>query len=196
VTFQDQEFQDHSLNVNRTLTAYHRWLVSALSARIHAQWLMSAHQIKNAVFLTHYHFVQLCVSVPQIPLLIAMAIANKLVSISVSQITFYNFNMNYLYRMFNLKVDCVLIRVIYLLRFTTWYITQLTCIYSKCWKWCPFISMHLSTRFTMFLITFLSVLSFFNYFRNSTFYWCLPSIFQRNFVYSGLKTSFLNNVPK
>jgi len=82
--FQDQEFQDHSLNVNRMLTAHHSWLVSALSARIHAQWLMSAHQIKNAVFLTHYHFVQLCVSVPQIPLLIAMAVANKLVSISIN----------------------------------------------------------------------------------------------------------------
>jgi len=43
---------------------------------------------------------------------------------------------------------------------TNLYITQLTCIYSKCWKWCPFISMHLSTRFTMFLTTFLSVPSF------------------------------------
>jgi len=64
------------------------------------------------------------------------------------------------YRMFNLKVDRISIWVIYLLRFTTCYITQLTCIYSKCWKWCLFISMHLSTRFTMFLATFLSVLSF------------------------------------
>jgi len=63
------------------------------------------------------------------------------------------------YRGFNLKVDRILIRVIYLLRFTC-YITQLTYIYSKCWKWCPFISMHLSTRFTMFLTTFLGVLSF------------------------------------
>jgi hypothetical protein len=50
--------------------------------------------------------------------------------------------------------------------FTTCYITQLTWIYSKCWKWYPFISMHLSTRFTMFLL---------NHFRNSTFYWRLPS---------------------
>jgi hypothetical protein len=65
-----------------------------------------------------------------------------------------------MYRMFNLKVDHILIWVIYLLRFTTCYITQLTCIYSKCWKWRPFISLHLSTRSTMFLATFLSVLSF------------------------------------
>jgi hypothetical protein len=64
------------------------------------------------------------------------------------------------YRLFNLKVDRILIRVIYLLRFAACYITQLTCIYSKCWKWCPFISVHLSTRFTMFLTTFLSVLLF------------------------------------
>jgi hypothetical protein len=64
------------------------------------------------------------------------------------------------YRVFNLKIDHILIWVIYLLRFTTCYITQLTRIYSKCWKWCPFISMHLSTRFTMFLATFLSVLLF------------------------------------
>jgi len=99
-----------------------------------------------------------------------------------------------LYRVFNLKVDRILIWVIYLLRFTTYHITELTCIYSKCWKWCPFISMHLSTRFTMFLATFLSVLLFFNHFRNSTFYW--PSVFPRNFVYSGRKTSFLNNFPK
>jgi len=82
-----------------------------------------------------------------------------------------------LYRVFNLKMDHILIWVIYLLRFTTCYITQLTCMYSKCWKWCPFISMHLSTHFTMFLVTFLSVLSFFNHFRNSTFYWRLPSKF-------------------
>ena len=34
---------------------------------------------------------------------------------------------------FNLKADRILIRVIYLLRITC-YITQLTCIYSKCWK--------------------------------------------------------------
>jgi hypothetical protein len=33
---------------------------------------------------------------------------------------------------------------------TTCYITQLACVYSKCWKLCPFISVHLSTRFTMF----------------------------------------------
>jgi hypothetical protein len=32
---------------------------------------------------------------------------------------------------FNLKVDRILIQVIYLLRFATCYITQLTCIYSK-----------------------------------------------------------------
>ena len=64
------------------------------------------------------------------------------------------------YRVFNLKVDRILIWVIYLLRFTTCYITQLTCIYSKCWKWCPFISMHLSTRFTMVFAIFFSVLSF------------------------------------
>ena len=69
-----------------------------------------------------------------------------------------------IYRVFNLKVDRILIWVIYLLRFTTYYVTQLTCIYSKCWKWCPFISMHLSTTFTMFLATFLSALSFFNLF--------------------------------
>ena len=67
---------------------------------------------------------------------------------------------NSLYRVFNLKVDRILIWAIYLLRFTTCYITQLTCIYSTCWKWRPFISMHLSTYFTMSLATFLSVLSF------------------------------------
>jgi len=76
-----------------------------------------------------------------------------------------------------LKSGLILIWVIYLLRFTKCYITQLTCIYSKCWKCCPFISMHLSIRFVMFLATFLSVLSFFNHFRNSTFYWRLPSKF-------------------
>ena len=75
------------------------------------------------------------------------------------------------------KSGPILIWVIYLMRFTTCYITQLICIYSKCWKWCPFISMHLLTRFTMFLGTFLSVLSFFNNFRNSTFCWHLPSKF-------------------
>jgi len=63
-------------------------------------------------------------------------------------------------QVFNLKVDLILIWVICLLRFTACYITQLTCIYIKCWKWCLFISMHLSTRFSMFLATFLSVLSF------------------------------------
>ena len=63
-------------------------------------------------------------------------------------------------QVFNFKVDRILIWVIYLLRFTTCYITQLTCIYSKCWKWCKFISVHLSTHFTMFLANFLSVLSF------------------------------------
>jgi len=62
----------------------------------------------------------------------------------------------HIYRVFNLKVDRIFIWVIYLLRFTTCYITQLTCVYSKCWKWCPFISMHLSTRFTVFFATFLS----------------------------------------
>jgi len=66
---------------------------------------------------------------------------------------------------------------IYIYIYITCYITQLTSIYSKCWKWYPFISIHLSTRFTMFLATFLSVLSFFNHFRNSTFYWRLPSKF-------------------
>jgi len=35
----------------------------------------------------------------------------------------------YIYRVFNLKID-----PIYLLKFTTYYITQLTYIYSKCWK--------------------------------------------------------------
>jgi hypothetical protein len=38
------------------------------------------------------------------------------------------------YRVFNLKVESILMRVIYLLRFTTYYIIQLTFIYSKCWK--------------------------------------------------------------
>jgi hypothetical protein len=52
--------------------------------------------------------------------------------------------------------------------FTTCYITQLTWIYGRCWKLCPFISVHLSTRFTMFLL---------NLFRNRTFYWRLPSKF-------------------
>ena len=65
-----------------------------------------------------------------------------------------------LYTVFNLKLDRILILVIYLLRFTTFYITQVTSIYNKCWKWCPFISMHLSTRFITFLATFLRVLSF------------------------------------
>ena len=101
-----------------------------------------------------------------------------------------------IYRVFNLKVDHILIWVIYLLRFTC-YITQLTCIYSKCWKWCPFISMHLSTRFTMSLATFLSVLSFFNHFRNSTFYWRLPSkFFKETLSTVGVRHRFLNNFPK
>jgi hypothetical protein len=94
VIFQNQEFQDHNLNVDRMLTAHHSWLVSALIARTYAQWLMSAHRIKSAVFLTHYHCVQLSVSVPQIPLLIAMAVAGQLVSISIGQIKFQNLNMN------------------------------------------------------------------------------------------------------
>jgi len=38
-------------------------------------------------------------------------------------------NQKHLYRVFNLKVDRILIWVTYLLRFTC-YITQLTCIYS------------------------------------------------------------------
>ena len=71
-----------------------------------------------------------------------------------------NIPLRTFYRVFNIKVDRILIWVIYLLRFTTCYITQLSCICSKCWKWCPFISMHLSTGFTMFLAIFLSVLSF------------------------------------
>jgi hypothetical protein len=110
-------------------------------------------------------------------------------------------------RVFNLKVDRVLIWVTYLLRFTTCYITQITCIYSKCWKWCPFISMHLSTRFAMFLTTFLPITilvqkctcftEFFNHFRNSTFYWRLPSkFFKETLSTVGVKTSFLNNFPK
>jgi hypothetical protein len=64
------------------------------------------------------------------------------------------------YSVFNLKMDHILIWIIYLLRFTTCYITQQICIYSKCWKWCPFISVHFLTHFTMFLANFLSVLSF------------------------------------
>jgi len=59
-----------------------------------------------------------------------------------------------------LKSGPILMWVIYLLRFTTCYITQLTCVYSKCWKWCPFVSVRLSTRFAMFLATFLSGLLF------------------------------------
>jgi hypothetical protein len=76
-----------------------------------------------------------------------------------------------------IKSGLISIWVIYLLIFTTSFITQLISIYSKCWKWCSFISIHLSTRFTMFLATFLSVLSFFNHFGNITFYWSLPSKF-------------------
>ena len=103
----------------------------------------------------------------------------------------------YIYMVFNLKVDRILIWVIYLLRFTTCYIIQLTCIYSKHWKWCPFISMHLSTRFTMFLATFLSVLSFFNNFRNSTFCWHLPSkFFKETLCTVDIRHCFLNNFPK
>ena len=49
----------------------------------------------------------------------------------------------------HLKNGPILIRVIYLLRFTTCYITQLTCIYSKCWKWCPSISMYLPLVLTL-----------------------------------------------
>jgi hypothetical protein len=74
-------------------------------------------------------------------------------------------------------MDRILMWVIYLPRFTICYITQLTCIYSWCWKWCSFISVHLLTSFTMFLTTFLSVLSYFNHFHNNTFYWRLPSKF-------------------
>ena len=41
---------------------------------------------------------------------------------------------------------------------------------------------------------------FFNHFRNSAFYWRLPSKLKKkkkeNFVYSGRKTSFLHNFPK
>ena len=90
-----------------------------------------------------------------------------------------------------LKSGPILIWVIYVLRFTTCYITQLTCVYSKFWKWCPFISVHLSTRFTMFLATFLSVVSFFNHFRNSTFYWRLSSkFFKETFSTVGVRYSF------
>jgi len=81
-----------------------------------------------------------------------------------------------MHRVFNLKVNRILIQVIYLLQFTTCYITQLTWIYSKCWKWCPFISMHLSTCFTMFLATFLSVPSFLIIFAIALFTGtCLPN---------------------
>jgi hypothetical protein len=48
-----------------------------------------------------------------------------------------------------LKSGPILIWVIYLLRFTTCYITKLTCIYSKCWKWCQIISMHLFLVLTL-----------------------------------------------
>jgi hypothetical protein len=81
------------------------------------------------------------------------------------------------------------------LRFTTCYITQLTCIYSKCLKLCPFISMHLSTRFTIFLATFLRVLSFTSSTARVIFIFKILN-FSKNFVYSGRKTSFLNNFPK
>ena len=98
-------------------------------------------------------------------------------SVTISQYTRRHIPEGLILQGVQLKSGPILIWVIHLLRFTTCYITQLTCIYSKCWKWCPFISMHLSTRFTMFLATFLSVLPFFNNFRNSTFYWRLPSKF-------------------
>jgi hypothetical protein len=42
-----------------------------------------------------------------------------------------------------LKTGPILISVIYLIRFATCYIKQLACIYSKCWKLCQFISVHL-----------------------------------------------------
>jgi len=123
-----------------------------------------------------------------VPLLHDACFPSKFKEISRKILVYVELNFRYsfffaksshfvLYRVFNLKVDRILIWVIYLLRFATCYFTQLTCIYSKCWKWCPFISMHLSTRFTMFLATFLHVLSFFNHFRHSTIYWRLPSKF-------------------
>jgi len=57
----------------------------------------------------------------------------------VFNLKYREFNLKYRmfnlkYRVFNLKVDRILIRVICLLRFTKFYITQLTSIYSKCWK--------------------------------------------------------------
>jgi hypothetical protein len=56
--------------------------------------------------------------------------------------------------------------------------------------------MLLSTRFAMFLSTFLSVLSF-DHFRNNTFYCRLLSKKKKKiFVYSGPKALFLNNLPK
>jgi hypothetical protein len=59
------------------------------------------------------------------------------------------------------------------------------------------ISVHLSTRFTMFLATFRSVLSFFNNFRSSTFYWHLPSKFFKGTLSTvGVSHRFLNNFPK
>jgi hypothetical protein len=82
-----------------------------------------------------------------------------------------------------------------LLRFTICYTTQLTCIYNKCWKWRPFTSMHLSTRVTMFLATFLSVLSFTSSTERVIFIFKILN-FSRNFVYSEHKTSFQNNFPK
>jgi hypothetical protein len=62
-----------------------------------------------------------------------------------------------LYRVFNLKVDRTLTWVIYLLRFTTCYITQLTCIYNKCWKWCTLIQCtyrHVSPCFSQLFLAF------------------------------------------
>jgi hypothetical protein len=80
--FQDQEFQDHSQNAGGILNVHHNWLVSAHTVRIHALWLMYAHPINSAVFLTHSLSVLSCVSVLQIPLLTAMEVAKQLVSIS------------------------------------------------------------------------------------------------------------------
>ena len=129
--------------------------------------------IGNLVFhvwfscVCHLVYVRSCLKV----------IKNSTAHIKLKTKCVYIYIYIYIYSVFNLKVARILIWVIYLLRFTTSYITQLTCTYSKCWKWCPFISMHLSTCFAMFFATFLSVLSFFNHFRNSTFYWRLSSKF-------------------
>ena len=87
-----------------------------------------------------------------VPTAIELPLGGSIVPTSQARVATYIQNVQ-------LKSGPILIWVIYLLRFTC-YITQLTRIYSKCWKWCPFISMHLSTRFNMFLATFLNVLSF------------------------------------